>query len=122
MNRAAHRVVAGIGVGTYLASRSGKAGLTTVNPILGGVAAAVFTNLPDLLEPATSPNHRAFFHSIAFAAIVGACFHRLNQWQPETDSERFWRDAAMLAALAYLIHLAMDITTPKSLPLFGIGK
>lgn len=71
MNRATHQVVAGIGVGAYLADRSSKAGAPTVNPILGGVAAALFTNLPDLLEPATSPNHRAFFHSIFFAAFVG---------------------------------------------------
>jgi membrane-bound metal-dependent hydrolase YbcI (DUF457 family) len=33
---------------------------------LAGAAVAV---LPDVLEPATSPDHRDFFHSVTFAAV-----------------------------------------------------
>ena len=119
MNRPAHQLVAGAAVGIYLVERERMAGASTVKPLLGGAAAALFTNLPDLLEPATSPNHRAFFHSLAFAALLGKCLHELNQWQPETDSERFCKSVGILATSAYLIHLALDFTTTKSLPLIG---
>lgn len=119
MNRSTHQLVAGAATGIYLANRESLAGAVTINPLLGGVAAAFFTNLPDFLEPATSPNHRAFFHSIAFAAFIGTCLHQLNQWEPQTDSEKFLRGVAILAASAYLIHLALDFTTAKSLPVIA---
>lgn len=119
MNRATHQFVAGATVGIYLANRDHMAGATTIRPLLGSVGAAFFTNLPDLLEPATSPNHRAFFHSVAFAALLGMCLHELNQWQPNTGSEKIWKGIGMLAVSAYLIHLALDFTTAKSLPLIG---
>lgn len=32
--------------------------------------------LPDLLEPATSPRHRAFFHSVLFMILLGALTYR----------------------------------------------
>ena len=88
-------------------------------PLLGSAVAAFFTNLPDVLEPATSPNHRAMFHSLAFAALLGTCLYQLNQWQTETELESLLKGAGMLALSAYLIHLALDFTTAKSLPLIG---
>lgn len=33
-------------------------------------AASIAALAPDILEPASSPNHRAFFHSVAMAGIV----------------------------------------------------
>src|SRR5450631_180861 len=33
-------------------------------------AASMAALVPDILEPASSPNHRAFFHSVVTAAIV----------------------------------------------------
>lgn len=119
MNRSTHQLVAGAAAGIYLAKRESMVGTTTIKPLWGGAAAALFTNLPDLLEPATSPNHRRFFHSLAFAAFLGTCLHQLNQWQPQTDSEKLLRGVGMLALSAYLIHLALDFTTAKSLPLIG---
>lgn len=119
MNRSIHQLVAGTAVGIYMADSERMAGATTIKPLLGSTAAAFFTNLPDLLEPATSPNHRAFFHSVAFAALLGMCVYELNQWQPHSGSEKFWKSVGMLAASAYLIHLALDFTTAKSLPLVG---
>ena len=119
MNGPAHRLVAGAAVCAYLADQERSTGTPTLRPVLGGGAAAFFTNLPDILEPATSPNHRAFFHSIAFAALLGAGLYKLHQWEPETDAETFWRAIGMLAGSAYLIHLALDFTTRKSLPLVG---
>lgn len=119
MNGPAHQLVAGAAVGIFIADRESKVGPTTFKPILGGAAAAFFTNLPDLIEPATSPNHRGFFHSIAFATLIGLTLNELRQWEPKTDSERFWKGVALLAGSAYLIHLALDFTTRQSLPLIG---
>ena len=119
MNGPTHRLVAGVSVGVYLADQESSTGTATLKPLLGGTAAAFFTNLPDILEPAMSPNHRAFFHSLAFAALLGAGLYKLNTWRPETDAERLWRAIGMLAGSAYLIHLALDFTTSKSLPLVG---
>lgn len=117
MNRTTHQLVAGAAVGIYLAKRESATGATTIKPLLGSAAAAFFTNLPDILEPATSPNHRAMFHSLAFAALLGTCLYQLNQWQTETELESLLKGAGMLAVSAYLIHLALDFTTAKSLPL-----
>jgi hypothetical protein len=103
MNGSMHRLVAGVTVGLYLADQEAKAGPPTLKPIIGGAAATFFTNLPDILEPATSPNHRVFFH----------------KWETETESDKFWRSVGLLSASAYLIHLALDFTTRKSLPLIG---
>lgn len=119
MNHATHQFVAGASFGIYLAKRESEAGAKTIKPLLGGTAAAFFTNLPDILEPATSPNHRAVFHSLAFAALLGTCLFQLNQWQTETELESLLKGAGMLAVSAYLIHLALDFTTAKSLPLIG---
>lgn len=119
MNGPTHRLVAGVAVGLYFADQEAKAGPLTLKPIIGGVAATFFTNLPDILEPATSPNHRAFFHSLAFAGLLAKCVHKLHQWEPETESDKFWRSVGLLSASAYLIHVALDFTTRKSLPLIG---
>jgi membrane-bound metal-dependent hydrolase YbcI (DUF457 family) len=119
MNGPTHRLVAGLAVGLALGDRESKHGLVTARPIVGGLAGALLTNLPDILEPATSPNHRAFFHSLTFAAIVVAGMHKLSQWEPQTDVDRFWKSLGMLAGASYLIHLALDFTTSRSLPLLG---
>jgi len=43
----------------------------------------------------------------------------LYDWQPETDEGRFWRKAGLIGLGAYMCHLALDATTPRSLPLLG---
>jgi membrane-bound metal-dependent hydrolase YbcI (DUF457 family) len=74
---------------------------------------AAFAALPDVLEPATSPNHRALFHSLACGGAVtyGAFGKHLDTW---TAADRF---ALQTAALSYLSHLVLDGATPKGLPL-----
>lgn len=119
MNRATHQLVAGAAVGVYLAKHESATGSATIRPLLGSAAAAFFTNLPDILEPATSPNHRAMFHSLAFATLLGTCLYQLNKWQTETELESLMKGVGMLAVSAYLIHLSLDFTTAKSLPLIG---
>lgn len=119
MNAAAHQLTAGAFAGFLLAKKEQKAGQSTLEPVIGGFAAAILTKLPDLLEPATSPNHRQFFHSIVFASLLGLALHKLREWQPDDPAHKFWRKAGMLAISAYLVHLALDFTTAKSLPFIG---
>lgn len=69
--------------------------------------------LADCAEPATSPNHRAFFHGLTFGGCVAyAAFGKHTKNLSDED-----RLACAMTALAYLSHLALDATTPKGLPL-----
>lgn len=120
MNGPTHRFVAAAATGAYLMHQEAKAGPPTAAPFLGAAAAAALTGLPDILEPATSPNHRAFFHSLAFAALLGMGMKKLYNWEPESDGQRLLRQIALVAGAAYLIHLTLDFTTRKSLPLVGL--
>ena len=90
MNGATHRLVAGSAVCALLVAQERAATSNQpapIHPLLGGAAAVVFTNLPDFIEPATSPNHRAFFHSITFAAHLCAGLHRVHQWDPSSNRD-----------------------------------
>jgi inner membrane protein len=119
MNATAHRLTAGTAIALYSADEEAKTGQQTLTPVLGGLAGSIFTCLPDVLEPATSPDHRDFFHSIVFAGILIGGLVKLSRWQPESDVDRFWRGVGMIAVASYLIHLTLDATTAKSLPLLG---
>jgi membrane-bound metal-dependent hydrolase YbcI (DUF457 family) len=80
---------------------------------VGGVVAAC---LPDMLEPATSPRHRGFFHSVGCGGAVtfGAFGKHSEDWEPEH------RMKVRSMALSYLSHLALDCRTPMGLPLLGL--
>jgi len=119
VNGPAHQIVAGVATGVYIAQREHRAGIQTAKPMLGGVAAAFLTKLPDILEPATSPNHRQFFHSLAFVGLLGLALHELNRWQPESSRGEVVKALGQVAIPAYLIHLFLDSLTAKSLPLVG---
>lgn len=86
---------------------------------MGGVFGALLGTLPDILEPADHPNHRQFFHGLLFAAILGYLGYKLYKWKPEEPWQEVVRMVGMIAIGAYLIHLAMDASTPKSLPVVG---
>jgi membrane-bound metal-dependent hydrolase YbcI (DUF457 family) len=79
--------------------------------ILCTVTAGGAAMLPDLLEPANSPNHRAFFHSVACAALVAYAITGKHTGK--------WPAIVTLivgaAGVGYLSHLAADATTPKSI-------
>jgi len=86
--------------------------------VAGGVGAKC-GSLPDLLEPALNPNHRQFFHSVAFGMLMVGGLRQLYRWQPDESWQRLVRGATLIAGGAYLVHLAMDATTKKSIPLIG---
>jgi membrane-bound metal-dependent hydrolase YbcI (DUF457 family) len=119
MNAAVHYWTAALAAGMVLHADERTRGQVTPWPIAGTGLAAVATNLPDILEPAVTPHHRQFFHSLAFAGLLIAAGKALYDWQPETDEGRFWRKAGLIGLGAYLCHLALDATTPRSLPLLG---
>lgn len=72
-----------------------------------------------MLEPASHPNHRQFFHSLAFAGVLGMAAHKLYTWEPDNSFDEATRFVLLVGVGAYLIHLLLDAGTPKSLPLIG---
>lgn len=73
--------------------------------------------LPDILEPANHPNHRDFFHSVTCLATVGYGGYKLYQWEPVDDFGKLLKGIGLVTAGAFGVHLLMDATTQKSLPL-----
>jgi membrane-bound metal-dependent hydrolase YbcI (DUF457 family) len=75
----------------------------------GGAAAL----LPDILEPADSPNHRKFFHSITAAGLVvySISGRHTNGYSASA------RKILMVLGMGYLSHLVADAGTPKSIKL-----
>jgi membrane-bound metal-dependent hydrolase YbcI (DUF457 family) len=100
--------------------------------------------LPDVIEPATSPNHRSFFHSLSFAGVAGPPAW-LWAWRIRNEQIRFAKECEMCAAvtmdehekssfrwralwhrflagllpglvIGYASHLVADAVTPKGLP------
>ena len=114
-----HQLIAATAVGSYCYSQESGQSERSIKPVVAAVLAGELTRLPDLLEPAVHPNHRQFFHSVAFAGLIGVGAYKLYKWKPETQAGRVTRFVALVGASAYLIHLLVDAGTPKSLPLVG---
>jgi hypothetical protein len=117
----AHRMVAGGSIWLLLAYLESKLEKKkqTAKPIIGGGLGALCGTLPDLVEPALHPNHRQFFHSLLFAGVIAYGGYKLYKWRSDEEWQKWLRFGGMVAIGAYLIHLMMDGTTPKSLPLVG---
>lgn len=118
-NALAHRTGAAVMVCGFLLAQEKQEGKNTLVPIGGSLLAAFCTNIPDLLEPATNPHHRQFFHSVAFVELVLWGMYKLSEWKPETDAEKLLRFCLLIAGASILAHLVMDSGTPRSLPMFG---
>jgi membrane-bound metal-dependent hydrolase YbcI (DUF457 family) len=118
-NGNAHRLIAALAVGgTCFVNESHEEEITG-KPFVNASIAALATNLPDLIEPASNPHHRQFFHSIAFGSIVAAAGFKLYQWQPEEEWEKILRQILLAGCGGYLVHLVADSFTPRGLPLLG---
>ena len=135
------------GAGYCLVSSSVVRGREISLPELIGAAlsGALTSKLPDILEPATHPNHRSTFHSKGFLAVTGtvalpwaekkrqrqhqlADYARFQANAPENESDQaywlrkmVWHEfvAGLLAGLVvgYISHLVADSFTPKGLPI-----
>lgn len=91
-------------------------------PTVASVGASFFIGkdagrIPDLLEPATCPNHRRFFHSWVALVAMSYGWKKAYDWEPETDLEKFLRFIALVGGAAAISHLVLDSLTPNSLPL-----
>jgi len=81
---------------------------------LGHVAiCAIGAMVPDIIEPADSPNHRGFFHSVAAGALAIYATKRVLGYNTRRETQRL----IFLLASGYLSYLAADSTTPKSIEL-----
>jgi membrane-bound metal-dependent hydrolase YbcI (DUF457 family) len=116
---ATHRIINFTATASYLASRPPEQQQGIAHPIVGGTASALLASLPDAIEPAIHPHHRQFFHGFAFACMVGYGLHRAYQWNPETDGQKLLRVGALVVGSAYLLHLAADLFTARSIPVLG---
>lgn len=114
-----HRLINFTATAGYLASCPADQQKGIAHPLVGGAASALLASLPDVIEPAIHPHHRQFFHSVAFAGLVGYGLHRAYHWKPETDGQELLRIAALLVGSAYLIHFAADLFTARSIPVLG---
>lgn len=115
-NGTAHRFGAAVVIGSISTHLENKNGHNTSKPLAHAGLAAMCGTLPDLLEPALHPNHRQFFHSITFAGALGYGLYKLHKWEPQEKVDKLLKTLGMIAGGAYLVHLAMDSTTPATLP------
>lgn len=118
-NGPTHQWTAAVVVGAVCIHAEKDKQIKSARPIVGAVLAAKLTKLPDILEPAIHPNHRQFFHSIAFAGLLGLAGYKAYKWKPDSPLEEAIRFALMVGIGAYGVHLLLDASTPKSLPLIG---
>lgn len=81
--------------------------------LAGGGIGAFCGVLPDLIEPATCPNHRKFFHSITAASAIGYGMYKANT----SDLSDNDKELISLAGTGYLCHLLLDTETEFGLPL-----
>lgn len=118
-NALAHSTGAAVLVGGFLLARENQEGKLTHEPWSGSLLAAICTNIPDMIEPASHPHHRQFFHSVAFAGMVCYGMSKICEWSPKTDSDKFARFCLLMIGTGILTHLVMDSLTPRSIPLLG---
>ena len=120
MNGPAHQLV-GVLVGMATAARDDEHKSSHLHhPLAAGAIGAFFGKLPDVLEPALrNPHHRQFFHSFTFLGMVGWGVHRVSQWEPRGELEKWLRGLLLIGGLAYMSHLVADAFTSQSLPLVG---
>ncbi len=101
---------------------------TLLEVLTTGVGMISSSKLTDILEPAISPIHRKFFHSIAFSSMVCSVgYYSLRELQllrraraasgiKEITFTEVVNIFITSVSLSYLLHLIADGFTPKGLP------
>lgn len=115
-NAAAHKLGAGLAVCAATALLDDPENSSLEKPILAGSFAYHLGTLPDIIEPATSPHHRQFFHSCTCFGLIGFGMYRTYKWETENEWQSLARFALLVAGGAYVTHLLMDSRTPRGLP------
>jgi len=116
-NAGTHMIAGGLTGAVAAASLQTEPEPDLAEIIAGAFAGGVAGRIPDILEPAMHPNHRAFFHSVGVLALVSYGTYRAWNWEPANDVERVARWLAVVGGVAYMSHLVLDASTPKRLPL-----
>ena len=104
-----------LSAGAYIAAkRAQNEEVDWGNAIGWGAIGAGIGLLPDIIEPANGPAHRASAHSLAAGGTV--LYAAKTTWDSTTaNSEQKAGFAALTAA--YLSHLIADSDTPAGLPI-----
>lgn len=116
LDKAEHAIIGAlVSLGLYGLYKYVKQEKPTVLGALGSLVVGGLAGIaPDLLEPATSPSHRSFFHSLALLAMLAYGNQRVWKSQNLTRNQKL--TISMFSA-AYGSHLLSDSSTPKSIPL-----
>lgn len=115
MNRFEHAVIGAlVALGVYGLYKYIKQEKPTIQGaleslIVGGLAGIA----PDIIEPANSPSHRSFFHSIIL--LVMLAYGNQKVWESHNMTEDQKLILSVLSA-AYGSHLVSDRVTPKGIP------
>jgi membrane-bound metal-dependent hydrolase YbcI (DUF457 family) len=89
-----------------------------IQGILAGCALGAITGIvADKIEPATNPNHRGFFHSIAFWFLLSVTAYKTLM---ERNIDCLCKNLVVIGFAGYSSHLMLDFQTPKSLPILGV--
>lgn len=118
MNTEDHLLLGGlIGLGGYVLFKlAHQKPLDLFEAIFFSIGGTVAGILPDLLEPATNPKHRSFFHSIIYLITIasgnGAIWDSANQSLTEDQ-----KAGISILSASYCSHLVTDGMTKKGLPL-----
>ncbi len=116
---------------------------------LGGIIGGYFgSKIPDIIDPPTSPNHRSVGHGVVqnmyllkiVSENIGAfrefCFEKAKEYEEKakscldspfmnfffiilSEAYKFAAGLALGIIAGHVSHLALDCTTPKSLPMFA---
>lgn len=102
--------------------------LDTRHLLLSTGTGAAVSRLPDILEPAFHPNHRAFFHSFTFGALLGFAGVQVVKKIKEKRRQRktlglqqisgteILLAIALVAIVVISLYLLMDMFTKRGLP------
>ena len=111
-NAIAHAQIGAVaGAATYLAMSARLK--REMSPIEMGACCSIglaFAAIPDIIEPALTPNHRSIAHSVVVLLILIAFLF----WY----CHQFKKMVVASAAVGYLTHLVADSGSPKGLPIF----
>lgn len=83
MNGSCHKALgmaAGLGL-VYAQEWKGEERPDLSRLLLGGAGGLVGSMLPDLIEPASTPRHRGFFHSLVLAVAVSVGLFLMTRYQ-----------------------------------------
>ncbi len=83
------------------------------NIAIGSLCGLATSTLPDIMEPAINSHHRKFFHSLTFLALLLYGNYKLKSGNFPPEIKKIIN----ALSVGYGLHLAADVTTPRSLPL-----